>query len=170
MAGVRTLHLPLAPVFHNKWAFYALFSLSIENELWGYKQKCLLKLSSIGTKWSSTLSIVWLKQPSSKLGYTIYCSVCMAAHLLMLDHTCQLTVMLMGYHGLAVDRMAMSSCAWQAPLHTLSSQGAACVQFFFFPHTGPCTRAERTNHNHYCFTKLTCTIKITETSLSWSHP
>ena len=43
MAGLRTLHLPLAPVFHCKWTLYALFSLSIEGELWGYKQKCLLQ-------------------------------------------------------------------------------------------------------------------------------
>ena len=170
MAGLRTLHLPFAPVFHCKWTFYALFSLSIEGKLWGYKQKRLLKLSSIGTKWSSTLSIVWLKQPSSKLGYTISCSVCMATHLLMLDHTCQLTVMLMGYHGLAVDRMAMSSCARASSSpHTVFP--SCCMRtILFFPHTGPCTRAERTNHNHYCFTKLTCTVKIKETSLSWSHP
>ena len=117
MAGLRTLHLPLAPVFHCKWTFYALFSLSIEGELWGYKQKCLLKLSSIGTKWSSTLSIVWLKQPSSKLGYTISCSVCMATHLLMLDHTCQLTVVLMGYHGLLIEWL-WAHVHEQAPLHT----------------------------------------------------
>jgi len=132
MAGLRTLHLPFAPVFHCKWTFYALFSLSIEGKLWGYKQKRLLKLSSIGTKWSSTLSIVWLKQPSSKLGYTISCSVCMATHLLILDHTCQLTVVLIRYHGLLIEWL-WAHVHEQAPLHTLSSKGAACVQFFF-PH------------------------------------